>query len=48
LVSPISEVKCNEGQKAEFFLPQDALKLRQPEISTHILKKYLAKIGSDA
>ena len=45
LASPISQVQCNEGQKAEFFSPQDALKVGLPnKTSTRLLKKYLAKI----
>lgn len=48
LASPISQVQCNEGQKVEFFSPQDALKLGQPEIPTRILKKYLATIETHA
>jgi hypothetical protein len=31
----------------EFFFPQDALELRQPKISTHILKKYLASLQNN-
>ena len=44
LASPMSQVQCNEGQRVEFFPPQDALMLEQPGVSTNILKKYLAKI----
>ena len=44
LASPISQVQCNEGQKAEFFSPQDVLKIGLPKIATRILKKYLARI----
>jgi 8-oxo-dGTP diphosphatase len=44
LASPISQIQCNEGQKAEFFSPQDALKVGLPnKTSTWLLKKYLAK-----
>lgn len=35
-------LKCNEGQKAEFFSPEQALELRQHPISLNILKIYLA------
>ncbi|MEE2745321.1 MAG: NUDIX domain-containing protein [Pseudomonadota bacterium] len=44
LASPISQVQCNEGQKAEFFSPQDVLKIGLPKIAARILKKYLARI----
>ena len=48
LASSMSQVQCNEGQKVEFFSPQEALKLGQPEIPTRILKKYMAKIEAHA
>ena len=44
LASPASQVQCNEGQKVEFFPPQEVLKLGQPEIPTGIFKKYLDTI----
>jgi len=35
-------LRCNEGQQADFFFPEEVFKLRQHPISLSILKKYLA------
>lgn len=41
LVSPLNQLKCNEGQKACFYSPEEVLKLRLHPVSLKIFKEYL-------
>jgi hypothetical protein len=38
---PVSEIRCHEGQRAEFFDPQEALRLRLHPVSRKILLEFL-------
>jgi len=41
LVTPISEVKCNEGIRAEFFQPDIAINFPQHPVSSLFLRTYM-------
>jgi 8-oxo-dGTP diphosphatase len=38
---PIGDVRCHEGQRVEFFVPEEAMKLRQHPVSFKILIEFL-------
>ena len=40
---PISDIRCHEGQRVDFFDPEVAMKLRQHPVSKKILLEYLRK-----
>ena len=42
LASPLDHLKCNEGQKACFYSPEEVLKLRLHPVSLKIFKEYLS------
>ena len=41
LATPLDQVKCNEGQKVEFFQPQEIKNLRVHPVSMDFLETYL-------
>lgn len=41
LVTPIEEVKCNEGVRAEFFHPAEAVTFQQHPVSRLFLRAYM-------
>ncbi len=41
LSTPVEKVKCNEGQRAEFFRPENALRLSQHPVSLIFLKAFM-------
>jgi 8-oxo-dGTP pyrophosphatase MutT (NUDIX family) len=41
LVTPVEEVKCNEGVRAEFFPPEIAIDLPQHPVSRLFLQTYM-------
>ena len=43
LDSPVDQLKCNEGQKACFYSPEEVLKLRLHPVSLKIFQEYLAQ-----
>ncbi|NIS85445.1 MAG: hypothetical protein GWN88_10165, partial [Nitrospinaceae bacterium] len=43
LVTPMNQVRCLEGQKACFFHPEEALKLRMHPTSRKILNRFLER-----
>ncbi|MCG8378831.1 MAG: NUDIX domain-containing protein [Proteobacteria bacterium] len=45
MVTPVKDVKCNEGQRAEFFLPEEALHLPQHPVSLIFLKAYIGLLS---
>lgn len=44
LATPLAEVRCNEGQRAEFYTPEDALNLKLHPLSKTILTELLTII----
>lgn len=44
LVTPLNKVKCNEGQRVEFFTPQQALTLPQHPVALLFLRAYLEQL----
>lgn len=44
LVTPLAEVKCNEGVRAEFFWPEQALDFPQHPVSRIFLNAYLERL----
>ncbi len=42
---PVSEVRCHEGQRVDFFDPKEAMKLPQHPVSRKILYEFLRKIN---
>jgi|GEM_PF-3191663 len=44
LVTPVTEVKCNEGVRAEFFPPEIAIGLPQHPVSRLFLRAYMERI----
>lgn len=40
---PLRDIRCHEGQRAEFFHPREALGLRQHPVSKKILLEFLRK-----
>ncbi len=43
LATPVSEIRCHEGQRADFFEPLEAMRLRQHPVSKKILLEFLRK-----
>ena len=43
LVTPVAEVKCNEGVRAEFFPPEIAIGLPQHPVSRLFLRAYMER-----
>tara|TARA_B100000686_G_C16799862_1_gene985155 strand:+ start:1404 stop:1823 length:420 start_codon:yes stop_codon:yes gene_type:complete len=43
LDSPLDQLRCNEGQKACFYSPEEVLKLRLHPVSLKIFQEYLAQ-----
>jgi len=43
LATPVSEIRCHEGQRADFFEPLEAMRLRQHPVSKKILLQFLRK-----
>lgn len=43
LATSVSEIRCHEGQRADFFEPQQAMHLRQHPVSKKILLEFLRK-----
>jgi 8-oxo-dGTP pyrophosphatase MutT (NUDIX family) len=41
LITPVEKVKCNEGQRAEFFMIEQALCLSQHPVSLIFLKAFM-------
>lgn len=40
---PVSEIRCHEGQRADFFDPSEALRLRLHPVSRKILLEFLSQ-----
>jgi 8-oxo-dGTP pyrophosphatase MutT (NUDIX family) len=47
LVTPLEEVKCNEGKRVEFFHIKSAIKLPQHPVSHIFLQQYIESETSD-
>ena len=47
LATPLDQVKCNEGQKVDFFRPEEIRRMRIHPISMEFLETWLAGTGTD-
>ncbi len=43
LISPMDQLKCNEGQRACFYSPEEVLKLRLHPVSLKFFQEYLTQ-----